>query len=208
MGAAQKASGRSRHALHRPRARRRLVGTEAAAWPAHAVAVAAAALAVLYLWNAFDFSRVYLFRSLLRELPHGYAALAARLRPDETYLSWNVRTASILTYVYGRPTVHVDRYVLGMEELPILGAPPGKSWGSALLLRQRDWSPLCWTYVEEVEGAVPGGSPRECHDGSPSRSSCSTAAGASTRTASRVLPAASSTAGGKVGRARLDPLDG
>lgn len=132
-----------------------------------AAAVAVAAVGLAYVVNALAFARPFLFRSLLAGLPAGYRSLAAQLDPSRTYLSWSVHSASILTYVYDRPTVRVERYAPGMERYPIVGAPPGKLWGPALLLRQEGWANLCGSYVEEVEGARPSRVAQRCYDASP-----------------------------------------
>jgi hypothetical protein len=146
---------------------RRARGGRRLAWARAGVAAGLALFLALYAANAFAFARPYLFTSMLSALPEGYRRLVAQLDPATTHLTWSVHSASILTYIYERPTIHVARYERGMEDFSIVGAPPGKLWGPALLLRQEGAAPLCGRYLEEVEGQRPVTMVANCYDASP-----------------------------------------
>ena len=65
-------------------------------------------LPLLYVLNAYRVSRLFLTRPLLRDYPRGLAALAARLDEipyGDCLFSNAPEIASILTYMYGHPTV-------------------------------------------------------------------------------------------------------
>ncbi|MFN2432873.1 MAG: hypothetical protein ABR599_08710 [Gemmatimonadota bacterium] len=152
-------------------ARRRPSAPARARWPVRWAPTTAAALGLafvlLYGANAVRFAGPYLFQPLLRDMAGDYRRLAEQRSSETLGLTWNQQIASVLTYLYDRPTVHVTRYERGMEDFAIVGALPTKSWGRVLRLRQLGSGWVCGNYVVEDERRRPDELVERCYDGSP-----------------------------------------